>query len=85
MFYVYILKSKKDGKLYIGFTDDLENRMKKHKGKKVPSTAYRLPLVLIYYESYQSKIDAQNREKKLKYFGKAYSQLKKRIKESLKT
>lgn len=85
MFYVYILKSKRDNKIYIGFTDDLRKRIEKHNDQKVWSARYRLPLVLIYYESYKSKIDAKNREKQIKYFGKAYSQLKGRIKEFLKT
>ncbi|MEK7553394.1 MAG: GIY-YIG nuclease family protein, partial [Patescibacteria group bacterium] len=30
MFYVYILKSKKDGELYFGYTSDLIERLKEH-------------------------------------------------------
>ncbi|MFA6215939.1 MAG: GIY-YIG nuclease family protein [Patescibacteria group bacterium] len=84
MFYVYILKSQKDNKLYIGFTNDLKNRLIRHNGRKVRSTKGRLPLKLIYYEAYQSMEDAKNREKQIKYFGKVYSQLKRRIEKSLK-
>jgi len=39
---------------------------------------------LVYYEAYNSERDAMIREKRLKYFGKAYQELKKRINESLK-
>jgi hypothetical protein len=38
---------------------------------------------VVYYESYISLEDARKREKSLKYFGKAYSQLKSRIAMSL--
>lgn len=85
MFYVYILKSRKDGKLYIGFTNDLKNRVSEYNNSKNKSTSTRAPLVLVYYEAYQSKGDAMRREKQLKYFGKAYGQLKGRIAKSLKS
>lgn len=42
-----------------------------------------IPWNLIYYESFVSLEDAKIREKSLKYFGKAYVQLKLRIKNSL--
>lgn len=83
MFYVYILKSKIDNKLYIGFTNNLKKRILEHKKGKVKSTKYRRNFELIYYESYKSKQDATKREQNLKYFGKAYAQLKKRIEKSL--
>ncbi len=83
MFYVYILKSKKDNKLYIGFAPDLKKRIEKHKQGLVTSTKNRLPVELVYYESYKAKEDALIREKRLKQFGKGYSMLKSRIKKSL--
>lgn len=51
MFYTYVLKSKKDGKLYIGHTDNLKNRFIKHNKGLVSSTKDRMPLILIYYEA----------------------------------
>jgi predicted GIY-YIG superfamily endonuclease len=69
----------KDNRLYIGSTDDLNKRMKEHLEGKVFSTMYRRPLELIYYEAYQIERVARNREKKLKYFGKVYQELKKRL------
>lgn len=83
MFYSYILKSKKDGKFYIGYTNNLERRFKEHNEDKVESTKHRRPLVLVYYEAYKSEEDAKIREEQLKYFGKAYSQLKRKIKKSI--
>jgi len=55
MFYVYVLQSLKDGNLYIGKTKDLRKRLKKHLNAEVPSTKYRLPLKLVYYEAYTNK------------------------------
>ena len=84
MFYVYVLRSKKDGNLYIGSTNNLKKRFKEHVVGKVFSTKSRLPVELIYYEAYKSEEDARKRESNLKLKSKAFAQLKKRIKNSLK-
>jgi len=62
MFYVYILKSKRDEDLYVGSTGDLKRRLVEHNSGKVFSTQLRKPLVLIYYEAYRSEQDARRRE-----------------------
>lgn len=80
MYYVYVLKSAKDGKLYVGFTEDLEKRFEEHNRGLVNSTKPRRPLKLIYYEACNVMKDAVAREKALKTgFGRAY--LKRRISE----
>jgi putative endonuclease len=66
MYSVYVLHSKKDGKLYIGSTPDLRKRFHKHITGYVLSTKNRLPVELIYYESYFLETDALRREKFLK-------------------
>jgi putative endonuclease len=82
MYYTYILLSLKDNKLYTGYSNDLQKRIKEHKSGKVFSTKYRLPIKLIYYEACLSEKDAKRREKTLKSGrGKAY--LTKRLKEFL--
>jgi putative endonuclease len=83
MFYVYILKSKKDNKCYIGSTKDLKQRVKLHNEGKVFSTKLRVPLVLVYYEAFLSEKDARVREQKLKNFGQGITNLYKRISNSL--
>ena len=83
MFYVYILKSIKDRKVYTGYTSNLKLRLKEHQTGQVNSTASRIPLKLIYYKAYSHKIDAQNRERYLKGGGKAKQNLKKQIENSL--
>jgi len=62
MFYVYVLKSLKDLKHYIGFSEDVEKRLKEHLNGKVTSTANRRPLELVYYEAYKFKKDALKQE-----------------------
>jgi len=83
MFYVYILKSFKDGKLYIGYTDNLRRRIAEHKKRNVFNTKYRLPLELVYYEAYKNIDDAKSREKSFKHSGSVYNGLIKRIKRSI--
>lgn len=83
MYYLYVLKSKKDRKLYIGFTTQLNKRLKQHNDGLTTSTRYRRPLEIIYYEAYRSKKDAMKREKNLKLYSKAYYALKRRLINSL--
>jgi len=66
MFYVYVLKSEKDQKLYIGFSTDLRKRVEFHNLGLNNSTACRRPLKLIYYEGYIYEKDARIRERFLK-------------------
>ena len=78
MWYVYVLKSKKDGKNYVGSTNDLKRRLKEHNNGEVESTKYRQPLELIYYEAGLDESKARKREKYFKtIWGKRY--LKNRI------
>lgn len=77
-FYTYVLKSNIDGKLYVGWTNDLQNRMKKHNNGEVISTKDRRPLSLVYFESCLDKNKAIKREKYFKTgFGRRF--LKDRI------
>jgi len=83
MFYVYLIKSEKDGNCYIGSTNDLKRRMLEHNNGLVLSTKSRKPFNPVYYEAYQSEKDARHREKNLKLRSRAFAQLKKRITESI--
>lgn len=83
MYHVYILKSKKDNSLYVGYTNDVQRRLQEHNKGQVGYTKDNVPWYLVYYETFTSLEDAKQREKSLKYFGKAFGQLKRRIKNSL--
>ena len=79
MYYVYVLQSDKDSKFYVGYTADLEARIKLHNEGKVNSTKNRMLLKLIYYEACTNQRDALHREKYLKSaYGKRY--IKNRLK-----
>ena len=84
MFYVYILKNRRDNQLYTGSTSDLKKRFKQHNAGQVYSTKLRRPFDLLYYEAYKSEKDARKRESNLKLRSRAFTQLKKRMEESLK-
>lgn len=78
-YYVYILLSLRDKKLYIGFTSNLRKRLIKHAKGEVPATKFRRPLRLIYYEYFINLSDAKVRERFLKSgFGR--TQFKKMLK-----
>ena len=82
MYYVYVLRSEIDKNMYVGYTKDLENRIKMHNEGLVTSTKNRRPLHIIYYEVCLNQQDATHREKYLKkYHGKMF--LKNRLKSYL--
>lgn len=83
MFYLYVLKSKKDNDLYIGSTNDLRRRLFEHNTGKSFATKNRRPFEIRYYESYYDESDARKRESALKKDGRALHQLKIRIGKSL--
>lgn len=66
MFYIYILHSEKDGKLYTGYSPDLKNRIQAHMNGFVFATKSRRPLQLIHYEAFLEESDAKRREMYLK-------------------
>ncbi len=63
MYYVYVLRSVRDKKLYSGYTADLKQRFNYHNQGKVDATKNRKPYTLIYYEAYLHQQDATTREK----------------------
>jgi len=65
-YYVYILFSLADNGLYIGFTENLKNRLTDHAKGRVSSTKLRIPFKLIHYEYFINSRDAKAREKFLK-------------------
>lgn len=85
MYYIYILKSLKSNKLYIGYTNNLIRRLGEHNSGLSFETKKYKPWELLYLEGYANINDAKDREKKLKQFGKVYSQLKRRIMRSLRS
>ncbi len=74
MNYTYILKCA-DGTLYCGWTNDLEKRVKTHNdGKGAKYTRCRLPVSLVYYEAFETSVEAQRREYQIKQMTRAQKQ-----------
>jgi len=65
MFYVYLLKLA-NGQIYTGSTDDLGKRRKCHESGKVLATRDQLPLKLIWYCAFPTRVQARRFERYLK-------------------
>ena len=68
MYFVYIIKSEKTGRRYIGSTHDVVKRLEEHNSGKTRSTRVGRPWFLIYTEGFLSRSEAQSREYQLKRF-----------------
>ncbi len=80
---IYLLRSVQFKKIYIRLTDDVPTRLLQHnRGETISTRRFRL-WKCVYYEVYISLRDAQIRERRLKYYGKALGQLKRRLVNSL--
>lgn len=81
-YYIYVLQSEKDKMFYVGYTNNLKERIELHNSGKVHSTKNRIPLKLVYFEGCINQQDATHREKYLKTsWGKRY--IKERMKNYL--
>lgn len=71
MNYTYIVRCA-DGTLYTGWTNDIEKRLQAHNsGEGAKYTRSRLPVTLVYYESYETKEEAMSREWHIKRMTRA--------------
>jgi putative endonuclease len=61
-YYVYILESLKNGRYYIGYTNNLEERLKRHNDCRTKGNKYYAPFELIYKEEYDNSDEARKRE-----------------------
>lgn len=64
MYYVYSLKCKNG--YYVGCTEDLKKRFKRHQDGHVPATENRLPVVIEFFIAISNKYKAYEFEKYLK-------------------
>ena len=67
MYYIYVLKSLSHGTLYIGSSDDPDDRLEnEHNKGKVRYTKGRMPWKLVYKEEFNTRSEAMKRERLLK-------------------
>ena len=77
LYFVYVLKNRED-RLYIGFTTDLERRVRQHQEDKGGWTSKRGPWELVHYETFSDRPEAMRRERNLKR-GKTNQELRMRF------
>ena len=68
MAFVYILKSEKNKRYYIGSTINLYSRLKEHNSGKSKYTSLSKPFKLVFNQEYKTLIEARKIEYKLKRF-----------------
>ncbi len=66
MYFVYILKSEKDGSLYVGTTEDVKKRLTEHNDGKSKYTSSKRPYKLKWFCCFSTKTSALSFEKYLK-------------------
>ena len=66
MFYIYILKSSKNNKYYVGCTNNVLRRVKEHNQGLSKYTKIGKPWESMYVEEYQFLSKARIREKQIK-------------------
>ena len=81
MFYVYVLKSRRNGKTYTGHTENLGKRLSQHNTEKNKRkfSCVNGPWDLMFFENFETRSDAMRREKFLKS-GKGRECIKEKIK-----
>ena len=81
--YVYVLQSRRTGRLYLGWTTDLRRRLCEHNDGLSRATRNRGPYELVYYEAYKHRAEAIAREQSLKKHPNVWQQLKRRLHKTL--
>lgn len=66
MFYAYVIKSKNSDHFYKGYCEHLEKRLEEHNSGKTKSNKAYLPFEIVYFEKFDDRDSAINREKYFK-------------------
>ena len=62
-YFTYVIQSEIDGRLYKGQTEDINIRIAQHNAGKTKSTKGYLPWNLVYFEKFETREEALQREK----------------------
>ncbi len=63
MFHVYVLRSAKTGRRYVGSCEDVAERLRRHNAGHSKSTRHGVPWVLLHSESFSSRAEAMGKER----------------------
>ncbi|MFV0592542.1 MAG: GIY-YIG nuclease family protein [Draconibacterium sp.] len=62
-YFVYAIKSEVDGRIYVGFSENAENRLKQHNSGKTKSTKGYRPWHLFFTLKCETRTEAREKEK----------------------
>ena len=62
MYFVYILISERDGRTYVGFSDNVKRRLTQHNSGQVTATKHRRPFYIFHLEEFKTTKEAKERE-----------------------
>ena len=63
MVYVYVLRSEKTGRRYIGSCEDIDDRLQRHNAGESKATSHGIPWILIHVEKFVTRSAAMSRER----------------------
>ncbi|MCL4641790.1 MULTISPECIES: GIY-YIG nuclease family protein [Olivibacter] len=63
IYYVYAIRSERDGRIYVGLSQNVEKRLNEHNEGRTKSTKGYIPWQLIYKEEVGNRLTARKREK----------------------
>lgn len=66
MFWIYIIESEKTNEYYIGYTENLAERLRRHNANRERATRGKGPWNTFYTEEYSSEAEAIGRERQIK-------------------
>ncbi len=82
VFFTYIIQSETSGRYYIGSTQNIEERLKRHNTGRSTYTKNKGPWKLVYNEGYKTRSEALKREYYLKSL-KSRTRIEKLIKSAM--
>jgi len=62
-YFIYAIKSEKDGRIYVGFSENVEKRLSEHNSGKTKSTKGYRSWILIFTKECKTRIQARELEK----------------------
>ena len=63
MFYLYVLRSQKTGRRYIGSCEDINDRLRRHNAGETKATRHGIPSILLHVEKFATRSAAISRER----------------------
>ncbi len=63
MFYVYVLRSSKTGRRYVGSCENVDERLGRHNAGHSNATRHGLPWILVHSESFTNRAEAARKER----------------------